>query len=92
MRKCPFCNAELNKFGDGFPYQCPTSDCIMYAINLSDEIWRALLDGKKAQEALDYTIRYLKSCRRHKWDISYSNVCTLIERIENKEITEPRVE
>lgn len=50
--KCPFCDYELQEHRGNL--SCPLCKKI-----LSREIWQALIDGKKAQEALEIAIECL---------------------------------
>lgn len=51
--KCPFCGFELENACAQVIYFCPNDECHKakdwYA---SKQVWRALIDGKKAQDAL----------------------------------------
>lgn len=49
--KCPFCGTELCFiFGD---YNCPNNDCCeTMGFRGNDKMWKALISGKQAQEAL----------------------------------------
>lgn len=50
--KCPFCGSELQHWGEDFLY-CENLGCPMSPqIELPISIWQALIDGKKAQDAL----------------------------------------
>lgn len=51
---CPFCEAELQEYGTIQLYGvCPNRNCITAAKTMKTEIWQALIDGKKAQDALN---------------------------------------
>lgn len=58
--KCPFCGAELKNACAQVIYFCPKDECHKakdwYA---SKQVWQALIDGKKAQDALNYAIGVL---------------------------------
>lgn len=47
---CPFCGAELTKIFCSCA--CGNSDCPHCATELPMWVWQALIDGKKAQDAL----------------------------------------
>jgi len=51
--KCPFCGSELENACAQVIYFCPNDECDKakdwYA---SKQVWQALIDGKKAQDAL----------------------------------------
>ena len=51
--KCPFCGSELENACAQVIYFCPNDECHKakdwYA---SKQVWQALIDGKKAQDAL----------------------------------------
>lgn len=56
---CPFCGVELlewQEWGTPIGLSCP-NECKTKQI-LDKEIWQALIDGKKAQEALDYAVAF----------------------------------
>lgn len=60
---CPFCGAELEKFGGGdFPmmHYCDNTNCKLYHIMGQYTLWQALIDGKKAQDALDYAVAFFR--------------------------------
>ena len=54
---CPFCNAELrtNILDQPVMWYCP-NHCIG---TYEPKVWRALIEGKKAQDALNYAIGVL---------------------------------
>lgn len=47
---CPFCGVELTEY-DGY-HECINGDCIIGGGILPTKVWQALIDGKKAQDAL----------------------------------------
>ena len=53
---CPFCGAELTKIFCS--YACGNSDCPHCATELPVWVWQALIDGKKAQDALKNVKEY----------------------------------
>lgn len=55
--KCPFCGAEL--LGTPSAKYCPNEDCMCYSETISTSVWQALIDGKKAQDALNYALEIL---------------------------------
>lgn len=64
--KCPFCGAELENACAQVIYFCPNEECHKakdwYA---SKQVWRALIDGKKAQDALkgiEMRVVAIRSC------------------------------
>ena len=62
---CPFCGAELEsrKLLTGMvDYVCTNNQCDFAYTPLPIKWWQALIDGKKAQDAL-------KACRKHISDI-----------------------
>ena len=54
---CPFCNAELrtNMLDQPVMWYCP-NHCIG---SYEPKVWQALIDGKKARDALNYAIGVL---------------------------------
>lgn len=55
--KCPHCGEELVDQGakignEDRVFACENISCAYYGQNLDLEIWQALIDGKKAQDAL----------------------------------------
>lgn len=54
--KCPFCGYKLNESYDSdeniVGYFCANPHCRIKADVLEPYVWRALIDGKKAQDAL----------------------------------------
>ena len=53
--KCPFCGAKLQEFGGGdFPmmHYCDNINCNLYHIMGQYTLWQELIDGKKAQNAI----------------------------------------
>lgn len=60
--KCPFCGAELEEFGGGdFPllHYCDNTNCNLYHIMGQYTLWQALIDGKKAQDALKVATAFI---------------------------------
>ena len=57
--KCPFCNADLIVHTDEQMAVCRNPNCKYDGWHFPLEIWQALIDGKKAQDALDYAIGVL---------------------------------
>lgn len=61
--KCPFCGYKLNKFYDSdeniVGYFCANPHCRIKADVLEPYVWQALIDGKKARDALNYAIGVL---------------------------------
>lgn len=59
--KCPFCGSELENACAQVIYFCPNDECHKakdwYA---SKQVWQALIDGKKAHDALDVAVYALK--------------------------------
>ena len=55
--KCPYCNEDLKEW-DGRFY-CANAMCPAKQEDLPKFIWQALIDGKKAQDALNYAIGVL---------------------------------
>lgn len=66
---CPFCGAELKNACAQVIYFCPNDECHKakdwYA---SKQVWQALIDGKKAQDALKVAINALKYVEKHEED------------------------
>lgn len=76
--RCCFCGAELEDYwyeyenGRGDTeyaksglLKCPDWDCRGYKLKLEPEIWQALIDGKKAQDALkgiEIRVAAIRSC------------------------------
>lgn len=58
--KCPFCNAELENACAQVIYFCANDECNRakdwYA---SKQVWQALIDGKKAQDALEHAKEFI---------------------------------
>lgn len=54
--KCPFCGYKLNESYDSdeniVGYFCANPHCRIKADVLEPYVWRALIDGKKAQDAI----------------------------------------
>ena len=50
--KCPFCNADLIVHTDEQMAVCRNPNCKYDGWHLPLEIWQALIDGKKAQDAI----------------------------------------
>lgn len=50
--KCPFCGEPIYPNEKGYDYSCWNSSCEMHEARLSLKTWQALIDGKKAQDAL----------------------------------------
>ena len=61
--KCPFCGYKLNESYDSdeniVGYFCANPHCRIKADVLEPYVWQALIEGKKAQEALNYAIGVL---------------------------------
>lgn len=71
--KCPFCGVEL--LGNMTTPYCPNPSCKHWSFPMSSEIWQALIDGKKAQDALKSVKEYYVIVRGHGKEqhyISYS--------------------
>ncbi len=51
---CPFCGAELEQSFDGKIdyFYCPNDGCVPMHNAIHIKVWQALIDGKKAQDAL----------------------------------------
>lgn len=64
---CPFCGTELEKertWRYGLPtgsFFCPNCKCDKGDMPLDVDIWQALIDDKKAQDALQYAIKVLEN-------------------------------
>lgn len=61
--KCPYCNSELRTFmlEESVVWYCPNRCAPM----LPPKIWQALIDGKKAQDALkgiEIRVAAIRSC------------------------------
>lgn len=73
--KCPFCGAELEEcFSNSDDLACSSMDCIYVSLPLPPEIWRALIDGKKAQDALR-DIEKRIDARSHNEQVEDSDSC-----------------
>lgn len=61
--KCPFCGTELNDYPDKTTGArmavCRNPKCKYDGWHFPSAIWQALMDGKKAQGALEYAIGVL---------------------------------
>lgn len=62
--KCPFCGAELEgrytingRYLLG--YECSNDKCSLFGLEIPPKIWLYLIDGKKAQDALNWINEYL---------------------------------
>lgn len=56
--KCPLCGYELQELltRNGrykLGYSCQTSTCPLYGLEIPEKVWEYLIDGKKAQDALN---------------------------------------
>lgn len=76
--KCPFCGTELQHWGEDFLY-CENLGCPMSPqIELPISIWQALIDGKKAQDALEDIIYFFDVvCQKdemHFYDLIDNNI------------------
>lgn len=56
--KCPFCGAELKNACAQVIYFCPTGECKAKDWYASKQVWQALIDGKKAQDALKEIVNF----------------------------------
>lgn len=62
--KCPFCGAELVGHEDAYGnisdiwFDCPNEECEHAWTTFRFDIWQALIDGKKAQDALKEIANY----------------------------------
>lgn len=68
--KCPFCGAELqtdNEIARLIMWRCHTPGCLLNGWH-SAEIIQHLIDGKKAQEDLEYVKEELK-CAKHNYSV-----------------------
>lgn len=54
--KCPFCNADLIVHTDEQMAVCRNPNCKYDRWHFPLEIWQAIIDGKKAQDALNVAI------------------------------------
>lgn len=50
--KCPFCGAELGKVPNCLMFCCRNKACNFSRECMEIQVWQALIDGKKAQDAL----------------------------------------
>lgn len=66
--KCPFCGVELEVENIWAMPVCPNKGCQYYRIKIPETIWQALIDGKKAQDALKVAINALKYVEKHEED------------------------
>lgn len=66
--KCPFCGEPIYPNEKGYDYSCWNSSCEMHEARLSLKTWQALIDGKKAQDALkrakEIYVRDVLACPR----------------------------
>lgn len=59
---CPWCGTEVEQREHPYgttPYICPNKNCEFCWIPMPIEIWQALIDGKKAQDALKVALGQL---------------------------------
>lgn len=93
--KCPFCGAELED--DWYEYEnghgdteyaksgllkCSDWECRGYKLKLEPEIWQALIDGKKAQDALKVAtdfIGFVNTSRHADGALAAMAICKLNE-------------
>lgn len=65
--KCPFCGAELTGHEDAYGnisdiwFDCPNEECEHAWTTFRFDVWQALIDGKKAQDALNRAISWLET-------------------------------
>lgn len=57
--KCPYCNEDLDEWEDRF--YCTNMLCPASGEDLPKFLWQALIDGKKAQDALGRAISWLET-------------------------------
>lgn len=62
---CPFCGMELktdvNLLGYSTKYwYCENTSCAHLKDSMREDVWQALIDGKKAQDALKVAIKGIK--------------------------------
>lgn len=50
--KCPFCGVELGKVPNCLMFCCRNKACRFSRECMEIQVWQALIDGKKAQDAL----------------------------------------
>lgn len=70
--KCPFCGAELVDEGakignENMIFACGNLDCDFYGEELYLKVWQALIDGKKAQDALKNSREKLAAFMHDTW-------------------------
>lgn len=72
--KCPFCGAELERcsyLSKGITnpvFVCRNGKCKFVNKIIDSDIWQALIDGKRAQDALKVAINALKYVEKHEED------------------------
>ena len=64
--KCPFCGAELKR-SVFMTASCPNENCQIPECKLPIYIWDALIDGKKAQDALKNSREKLAAFMHDTW-------------------------
>lgn len=77
--KCPFCGAELvsdPEYLDSEHFHCENEECIFPSgVELHSSVWKKMIDGKKAQDALKSAKEYYVIVRgygKEQHYISYS--------------------
>lgn len=88
--KCPFCNTELR--GTLTTLSCQNERCESSCWPMDSRIWQALIDGKKAQEALQIAIECLVPIAHTTCRECCDDKLAQITLDQIKEITKPKEE
>lgn len=79
---CPFCGAELKR-SVFMIASCPNENCKIPECKLPIYIWDALMDGKKAQDALNYARNRLDLFANKAYGLKRPTIKT-VERLANE--------
>lgn len=84
--KCPFCGAEL--LGSLNEKYCTNRECEHYMRTIPTSIWQALIDGKKAQDALKNSREKLAAFMHDTWGswFAYQLNNSTVENLQRWEI------
>lgn len=82
--KCPFCGEELKSellWDNMWWSHCPNVECDYFGEKLQNRFWQALIDGKKAQDALKIAIEALVYEADVGWDSDGSTADEALNKI-----------
>lgn len=80
--KCCFCGAELDDAVEHLV--CPNTDCKFGCNPMTTFVWQALIDGKKAQDALkaaENALEYISSGESAEWEDSTVTAMKALKQI-----------